>query len=391
MPSSQAALCGLALGIVMLTSSARLSAQASIPIPQDGPPSASVKPMSQPMPAPMPTPGSVSPMSQPVPMSPPKSSDPVVNPPTALESVPSPYVRQVFPDGEAKPVGSRLVDQMPLPGSLEYELAQEYAAREQHRTYIWNGTVVQGFPTTLLWEPVFASKREPRMMAQSIELDNHRNTRTLDTSIGGVLGLWRIKPPGHDLAYQLDLFAGVNSRFSPSELIASDYRFGIPLTFRWADWHGKLAYEHTQSHLGDEFSRARGVMPINFDKDEVVFALAHDLFCRSLRIYGQVSYAFQQNVPGDPEPWRFDVGFQYVYPGTVGGIGSPFVAAHADFQGLQGYNPNINAQAGWLWRNPCQRLANVRIFAEYYRGRSPYGQFLFNREEFYGVGAALDF
>ena len=48
-------------------------------------------------------------------------------------------------------------------------------------------------------------------------------------------------------------------------------------------------------------------------------------------------------------------------------------------------------QVGWLWRNPYQRLANLRVFVEHSEGRSPFGQFVYDREKWTGVGIASDF
>ena len=44
-----------------------------------------------------------------------------------------------------------------------------------------------------------------------------------------------------------------------------------------------------------------------------------------------------------------------------------------------------------MWRNPHQRLANLRVFAEYYSGYSQYGHFYDQRERFYGIGLSGDF
>jgi hypothetical protein len=412
MPLCRAMICGIAVGGAWLSFVGQVQAQEWIPIGQvPAQPPVPTAPTVPPVPrtaAPLPMPSNipstglpvpqqpavpqypampVQPQYQAMPLQPQYQSMPMQQP--LLEAQPS-FVRQPLPTGEAKPVGQRPVDLKPLPGSLEYSFEQELANREAQRLIIWNGTTIQNFPTTLLWEPVYASKREPRMMIGGTNYQNYVNDRTLETSIGTTIGLWRITPPGHDWAFQVDLFGVVHTRLSPQDLMAADYRFGVPITFRWEDWHGKIGYEHTSTHLGDEYQRNTGVLPYNFSKDELVTGLGRYFLDRSLRVYGQVSYAFSQDLLNDPNRFRFDSGFQYVVP-NWGSSGSPFVAAHADFQGVLGFNPNINLQAGWLWRNPTQRLANARVFVEYYRGRSPYGQFAFVREDFYGVGAALDF
>jgi Protein of unknown function (DUF1207) len=278
---------------------------------------------------------------------------------------------------------------VPLPGSLEDNFNREVAVRRAFRICTWNDYRISVFPTTLIWENGFADKRAPRLQLLGSSLDNFSNTRTLDNSIGTTFSFFRIDTPGRDLAYQLDLFAVVHTRLSPEDLIATDYRFGVPLSAQWGNWRAKLAYEHTSTHLGDEFMRNTGTLPRNYAKDEVVVGLMRDI--GDLRVYGQVSYAFFQDLAGDPKRWRYDAGFQWVMPQMASLSGSPYFAAHLDTRGESGLNPNINTQVGWLWRNPFQRLSNLRVFGEYYEGRSQFGQFAFDREKFFAVGIAADF
>ncbi|MGL6074931.1 MAG: DUF1207 domain-containing protein [Fimbriiglobus sp.] len=277
----------------------------------------------------------------------------------------------------------------PLPGSLEDNFNKEVAARRAFRTCTWNDYRISVFPTTLLWENGFADKRAPRLQLLGSNLDNYVNSRTYDSSIGTTFGLARVDTPGRDLSAQVDLFGVVHSRHSPDDLIASDYRFGLPISFRWGDWRAKIAYEHTSTHLGDVFMRNTGRNPRNYSKDEAVFGLMRDFW--DLRVYGQVSYAFRQTLPNDPKPWRYDAGFQWVLPQLGSLTGAPYIAAHVDARGEVNYNPNVAAQVGWIWRNPFQRLANLRVFGEYYEGRSGFGQFAFDREKFMGIGIAADF
>jgi hypothetical protein len=265
------------------------------------------------------------------------------------------------------------------------------AARQAFTACDYTGTRYVSFPNTLLWEPPLAALREPRLQLLVTDQSNYVNNWTLDANIGTVVGLYRIEPPGHDLAYQLDLFATVLTRLSPEDLIATDYRFGVPVTARWGEWQGKLAYEHTSAHLGDEFLRNTGRRPVNFAKDEVVVGAGRFLLDRRLRVYGQVSYAFFQDLFGDPERWRYDLGGQWDLPTPTGLSGAPFVALNLDWRGDQDYRTNVSVQAGWSWRNPLQRLAGLRVFGQYYSGGSQFGQFFQDRERFAAFGLAGEF
>lgn len=310
-----------------------------------------------------------------------------VAPPSVLEAPPSGFA--ALPPG-----GPYLLDaegMTPLPGSLEENLNKEAAARRSFRYCTWNDLRITMFPSTLLWTPPLAEKRAARLGATATDLDRYGKNYTVDSSIGTTVGLLRVDTSGHDLAYQFDFFAVAHLRTTPQDVIAADYRFGIPLTWQWGDWHGKLAYERTQSHLGDDYLRLNGLPPANkFVRNEVVLGLDRNF--DGLRLYGTVGYAFsQEGMPDRSKKLRFDGGFEYVMPQATGFSGTPFVACHVDAREATGYNPNAVAQVGWLWRNPYQRLANLRVYAEYYKGRSQFGQFQYDRESFYGVGIAGDF
>jgi hypothetical protein len=283
----------------------------------------------------------------------------------------------------------------PLPGSLEDDFGREFAARQGYVTYTWKGTRITALPNSLLWEPPLAVKKDPRMQLLITDQNNYRSTYTVDTSIGGTQGLYRIDPEGADFAAQLDIFGLVQTRLSPDDLMASDYRFGVPVSWRWGWWQGKVGYEHTSAHLGDEIIAARGLFPRSFAKDEVVLGLGR-VWNDRFRVYGHLAYAFSFQVPNVPTTsrtrTRFDVGAEWYDRCPTGFYGSPFAAANLEWRGDQQFTPNLTLQAGWLWRNPLAREGTFRLFAEHYRGTSPYGQFFgFGREQFTSVGIGFDF
>jgi hypothetical protein len=282
----------------------------------------------------------------------------------------------------------------PLPGSVQDEYEQELQARRDFTRYTWRGARITFLPNSLLWEPPLAVKKDPKMQFLATSLANYRSEYTVDTWIGGTQGLFRFEPEGADFAAQLDIFGLVQTRLSPDDLLAADYRFGLPVSWRWGWWQGKIGYEHTSAHLGDELILRTGRQTRSFAKDEVVLGIGR-IVEDNLRVYGHIGYAFSFQVP-DVESstrnrMRYDVGAEWLLRCPTGWMGSPFAAANLEWRGDQGYTPNWTLQAGWLWRNPLRREGMVRVFGEYYTGRSPYGQFLQTREQFYSVGFGFDF
>ena len=319
--------------------------------------------------------------------------------PTASTPLPAPTATQAAPpllSAEA-PMMVAAPGERAIPGSLLDDFGQEYEARKGFRTYTWRGTALTVFPNTLLWEPPLAVKRDPRMMFTASDLKNYRSSYSVDATIGGTQGLLRLQPEGADLAAQVDIFGVVNTRLSPDDLMLADYRFGLPISWKRGWWHGKVGYEHTSAHFGDEYIASGQTFGVpSWSKDELVLGLGRYFGeQQNLRVYGHFGYAFQFVVPGVEDTnatrTRFDLGFEWFARQPVGLTGTPFVAANFEWRGDQDNNTNMNLQAGWLWRNPFQREGMFRIFAEHYRGRSPYGQIFLTNESYTAIGIAFDY
>lgn len=249
-----------------------------------------------------------------------------------------------------------------------------------------------GFPNSLLWEPQLASHRDPKFAYMRTSLENELTARTGETFIGNTFGLLRIEPRNYPITWQVDAFGMVASRYSQSNyLVAADYRAGVPVTFRYQTITGKFGWEHTSTHYGDETSDRTGRRRIEFEKDELVFALSN-VYRNWIRIYGLAAWAFWQDVPGNnPSPYRFDLGFELFNRGDSPRYGQPFAAFNIEFNGTTNYEPNVTIQGGWMWRKPEQRLSQFRVFAEYYTGSSIYGQLVQTRESFGSLGVSLDY
>ena len=256
-------------------------------------------------------------------------------------------------------------------------------------------------PSNLLWKIPLANQREPRFFGKFFNLNgnngsNGNNGRHgkngnsfIDTAIGAQFGLGRIAPKGReDEGIQLDVFGAVFTRFNPRRfLTAADYRAGIPLTYKKGPWSTKLSYEHTSTHIGDEFSQNTGRKQVPLVLDEVVYGLSR-YFGDHVRLYGQVGYAFNTAKETNANrKYRFDFGVSYSNYADTGPAGRPFLAYDMDLREYQNYRVNSTLQAGWQWVNHGR---SVRIALEVYDGRSPYGQFYKDNEHWTGIGAYYD-
>jgi uncharacterized protein DUF1207 len=248
-------------------------------------------------------------------------------------------------------------------------------------------------PATLLWQPALANQHEPRMSVKMTTLDTEDFKHVSDFSIGGTMALVRNAPAERaDNGVQLDIFAVAISRFvATRDMTALDYRFGVPLTFARGPWSAKLSYEHTSTHLGDEFLNSHpGSHNRSSDREELSLGLAYRAL-EALRFYGVLTYAFHMGTfVEDASPYRYDLGVEWSRPAPTGWRGQPFAALDLEIRGDEEFTPNFTAQAGWQWIAEAAR-PGLRLAAEYYDGRSPFGQFIDRHESWVGIGLFFDY
>lgn len=284
---------------------------------------------------------------------------------------------------------------LPPPGTgpnFPFAPSAEVWPHAQDDTALVEPPRVEFFPTSLLWEPKLADRRDPRLSVVFHDANSFFSDRTADPSLGLTAGVVRVQSAEFpDLAVQVDLFGVAHLRFSRfDESIAQDYRAGVPVTFRVGNVVGKVGYEHTSTQLGDELNESGRRVRRTFERDEIVAGLGY-LWRNQLRAYGQAAYALYRNIPGDPDRWRYDTGFDWYKRETTGLRGQPFAAVNAAFDPAVNYQVTMNYQVGWMWRVADRRLSQFRVYAEFYDGRSMYGQLFDLRERYVGFGVSLDY
>ncbi len=250
-------------------------------------------------------------------------------------------------------------------------------------------------PPTLLWQPPLANPRQPRTYLKQLTLTGPTVNSTTDAAIGLTLPLLRIAPPSwNDSALQFDIFAVHFARsLDVTTLALQDYRFGALLTGASGPWQFKVGYEHTSCHSGDELIQrfGPGVNTLSQVREEVVVGLAYS-FLDQFRLYGMYAYAFSVG-PQSSNPLnrnRYDTGLEWLSPRKYLRIFQPYAAADFEWRGDLNYMTNIDLQVGVRIQGTASRLA-ARLFLEYYRGGSPFGQIFTNREEWGAVGFAFDY
>ena len=163
----------------------------------------------------------------------------------------------------------------------------------------------EAFPTGNLFRPLIADPKQPQFFVgfNSFRSLGLRYTRA-SVGFGETFGLYRFfgsrEGNGLQLSMEGALFAQFNLDAPSSDLINTDYTFGIPATYRHGDNSLRLRIYHQSSYLGDE-------LLLSADHPERVGLSyeAIELICsrewRGWRVYGGGEYLINKS-PDDLNP-----------------------------------------------------------------------------------------
>jgi hypothetical protein len=248
----------------------------------------------------------------------------------------------------------------------------------------------QLLPNGLMYKSYLAGNREPRFGAQFVRQRN--GDCAWDSTLGARFGLVRYGANNEfwPQGWQLDLEGAAFPRLtldSERNLIACDFRAGMPLTMRQGPWEMKFGYYHYSSHIGDEYLIANpGFDRLNYVRETLILGLAFNVN-PSLRLYGETGWAFVAE--GQAKPWEFQFGADFCSNKPTGHRGAPFFAINCHLHEEVDFSGNLTVQTGWMWRGTSGHL--FRIGMQYFNGMSDQGQFFRNFEEQIGGGIWYDF
>jgi len=248
----------------------------------------------------------------------------------------------------------------------------------------------QILPAGLIYRSYLAGDREARMRSFFFNEKDYGNL--WDITLGGRVGLWRY---GTTNAYfpegwQVDLEGAAMPRLDfehDMNVVSTDFRAGLPITYGVGPWRTKLGYYHLSSHLGDEHLLTFPDTPrYNYSRDALLLGQSYYI-TPDVRIYAETSWAFYCDVAKE---WEFQFGMEYAPALPTGTRGAPFAAINAHLREEVNYGGNLVLQAGWAWREgPSAHL--LRVGVEYFNGKSDQYQFWDQSEQKIGGGIWYDF
>lgn len=250
---------------------------------------------------------------------------------------------------------------------------------------------LQLLPNGLLFPSYLAGMKEPRLGTMWVRDENFK--WIWDAALGGRAGLIRFGTPNAVLpeGIQLDLEGAVLLRMDiehERDMMANDFRAGVPLTFGGRSWQFKTGYYHVSSHMGDHHLIRTGEVRINYVRDAILFAVARRFWGNDWRVYGEAAWAFYTGV--ETKPWEFQVGVEYApIHSAMRSRGTPFVAINLHlFQELN-YSGYFCCQVGWQWRGACNQM--FRLGLQYLNGHDDQFQFHNRTTQKLGFGIWYDF
>lgn len=201
------------------------------------------------------------------------------------------------------------------------------------------------FPSRSSFAPLLAAPREVALRGAFLAADREevpgdfRGTNLeADVALGHRLPVVRIQRaregrPELTLGFEVGVFTRFFMETPQKDLIAADFRVGVPLSTRWGEWRGRLTLLHVSGHLGDDFVDRFGSPARQMTRDGLELLLARRLG-DAVRLYGGAEWNFHVNEGVERAAARAGVEWD-PDPGAGAGRSSPSAggAVHPDDTG----------------------------------------------------------
>jgi hypothetical protein len=239
-----------------------------------------------------------------------------------------------------------------------------------------------------------ADPSEPRVFLSRLKVERDAGKFSAGRAgVGYDFGLLSRQGTRPDDGWQVSVFGSADSLFNldlPGDaLVNTDFRFGVPLSWRSGALSARGRFFHQSSHLGDELilgGNAPRRIDLSFETVDLLLAAQYG----GWRVYGGGSYVVRSSTSA--------------YEGGSAQLGADFVGSQSLFLGLR---PTAGIDVKWLeaadWRSGTSVKAGlmvgrfspdrrgITLLAEYYDGFAPFGQFFTEDLKYYGVSLQFDF
>lgn len=241
-------------------------------------------------------------------------------------------------------------------------------------------------PEKLLFQPLLADPRWPRFSVAMIKIHEGEHKMLAKMDMGESFPFF-----GNE-DWQFGVHAGVFSLWDMStetdEFVNADFLVGFPYTRRWGRLTTMLRLHHVSTHLGDEYMLSHPwVTRLNLSYEALDARASWD-FDHGFRAYGGGGYLYRR-YPSDLKPGVLQLGGEW--RGRPAKI-APFAGVDLQKREDNGWGlTDVSARTGLSFSKGTEQGRRFTVFAEYYRGHNPNGQWFRERFETLGLGCRLEF
>ena len=249
------------------------------------------------------------------------------------------------------------------------------------------------FPHDAPFRSPVADPAEPRVFMS--RLDVKREAGDFSAALIGLgmdFGLLRRRGATPDDGWQLSVFGSIQSLFNldlPGDaLVNTDYRVGVPLTWRNGAFSTRARLFHQSSHLGDELilgGNAPRRVALSFEALDLLVAWEHS----GWRLYGGASQVFSSSTDAYKGA-GVHAGFDYVSRPLLFG---QRLTAGLDVKWIEpaDWDSGVSAKAGVKFGRQSLERRGVTLLVEAYEGFAPFGQFFVEDWSYRGAALQFDF
>jgi hypothetical protein len=212
--------------------------------------------------------------------------------------------------------------------------------------------------------------------------------------IGYDFGVLRRQGEHPDDGWQLSAFGSIDSLFNldlPGDaLVNTDYRFGVPLTWRRGNFSARTRFFHQSSHLGDELILGGNAPPrISLSFETVDLLMAWEF--GGWRVYGGGNYVWRSSASQYDKGAGAHLGFDFVSQSGV--FFGQRLTGGIDVKWLEQteWRSGTSAKLGLMLGRYSPDRRGFTLFLEAYEGFAPFGQFFVEDVKYYGAALQFDF
>ncbi|MCL4461689.1 MAG: DUF1207 domain-containing protein [Nitrospirae bacterium] len=258
----------------------------------------------------------------------------------------------------------------------------------------WNMTFL---PAQDPFTPLLADPRQPTTAINALAQTN-RPFIQFNGTFGADVGVvrWASGSAGIDESVQVGIMGAAFSRFSvirsSTYLEDADYVIGLPVTFRYKSFSGRIFFYHESSHTGYNYTTLMNVSKASDFGNEILQVIPSWDMTSWLRIYGGAAYRVFgfYDYPTAEDATILIGGLEAYGPEMHALSARGYLAFNIESRGINGYVPDEDLQIGLLFHRPGTDL-QIRPALDFYNGYSPMGDLIFEKEHYASLGVYFDF